>query len=104
MLENVRFYVQSLRAESSHDSLALLNVGPTGFQSQIFEGLSPWHRTSDVGLRSDAPWKEAAIKVILLFVGYLPKDMGFDYISTHFLLLISFWLFSISLSVEDLFW
>ena len=68
----------------SHNSLALLNVSPTGFQSQIFEALSPWHRTSDVGLRPVAPWKEAVIKIILPFVGYLPKDMGFDYISTHF--------------------
>ena len=69
--------MQSLRAESLFPQLSgSLEHKPTGFQTKYSGGLSPWHGTSDVGLRPIAPWKEAVIKIILPFVGCLPEDMG----------------------------
>ena len=98
-LKCVRFNICPLRAESvSYSSLALLDISPAGFQSQMFWGLiflmqEPWAGEPDVGLRKNphSLGRTSLIVIFLPFVDRWPGVVSPDNTVSQPLLLSSLW-------------
>ena len=73
-------------------SPVFLNVSPSGFQSQIFWGISYENRELDVGAETPVSWRRTSMVLIfLLFVGGQLQVMGPSETVSLLLLLVLLW-------------